>query len=147
MALDGFHRIGLRSLLALRDLELDALAVFEGAKPIHLDLAVVDVDIRAFIDGNEAVALFSVEPLDRALSHRVLSPYEGVIHCRLRRGRTVPAGSLWPSLCPSFGRFGHRLDRLARFHPPATAGMIEMVVPSGVGVASPSANRTSSSLT
>src|SRR6478672_4743896 len=62
--------VRLRTLLPLRDLELDALPLLEGAVAVHLDRAVVDENVRATVDSDEAVALLAVEPLDGALSHR-----------------------------------------------------------------------------
>ena len=61
--------VGLRASVALRDLELDPLSLFEGAVAIRLDSREVDEDVLATVDGNEAVSLVRVEPLDGALSH------------------------------------------------------------------------------
>src|SRR5882757_4438565 len=55
--------------VALRDLELDPLSLFEGAVPIRLDRGEVDENVLATVDGNEAVSLVRVKPLDGALSH------------------------------------------------------------------------------
>src|SRR6516164_7886284 len=61
--------VGLRAPVALRDLELDPLSLFEGAVAIRLDSREVDEDVLATVDGDEAVSLVRVEPLDGALSH------------------------------------------------------------------------------
>jgi len=60
---------GLLSPIALRDLELDPLALFEGAIPVRLDRGEVDENVLATVDGDEAVTLVRVEPLNGALSH------------------------------------------------------------------------------
>src|SRR5207237_307112 len=64
--------VGLRALLALRDLELDPLPLLQRPVPVHLDRAVVDEHVRATVDRDEAVTLLRVEPLDGALSHSKL---------------------------------------------------------------------------
>jgi hypothetical protein len=62
--------LGLRTLRALRDLELDALALLEGAVAGGVDRGVVDEDVgAAAVLGDEPVALLSVEPLDSTLCH------------------------------------------------------------------------------
>src|SRR5699024_1160789 len=67
---DGADLLGLRPLVALADLELHALPLVEGAVAVHVDLAVVHEDVcAASVDLDESVALFGVEPLDRALCH------------------------------------------------------------------------------
>src|SRR6476620_7299775 len=79
-ASDWAHRVGLRAFLALGDLELDPLAFFEALVAVGLDGAVVNEDVTAAVHGDEAVALFGVEPLDRALCHnhpRLLDPRPG----------------------------------------------------------------------
>src|SRR3954452_16008687 len=79
-ASDSAHRVGLWAFLALGDLELDSLALFEALVAVGLDGAVVDEDVTAAIHGDEAVALLGVEPLDRALCHnhpRLLDPQPG----------------------------------------------------------------------
>jgi hypothetical protein len=69
---DDADDVGLRPLLTLGDLELDALILLEAAVAVGLDRAVVDEDVRSVVDLDEAVALFAVEPLHDALSHDVL---------------------------------------------------------------------------
>src|SRR5699024_3510428 len=67
---DGADLLGLRPLVALADIELHALPLVEGAVAVHVDLAVVHEDVcAASVDLDESVALFGVEPLDRALRH------------------------------------------------------------------------------
>src|SRR5271169_6918555 len=66
---DYDNLVGLRAPVALRDLELDPLSLFEGAVAIRLDSREVDEDVLATVDGDEAVSLVRVEPLDGALSH------------------------------------------------------------------------------
>src|ERR1700741_5091309 len=61
--------LGLLSPVALRDLELDALPLFEAAVTVGLDRRKVDENVLATVDGDKAVALVWVEPLDGALSH------------------------------------------------------------------------------
>jgi hypothetical protein len=67
--LDRVNLVGLWSFLTLGDLELDSLTLFEGLVTIHLDRAVVHEYVTTAIDGDEAVTLLAVEPLDRALCH------------------------------------------------------------------------------
>src|SRR3954447_23470734 len=67
---DALHLGGLRTLLALGHLELHPLVVVQAAVTRTCDFAVVDEQVAAaVIRGDEAVALFAVEPLDRALRH------------------------------------------------------------------------------
>src|ERR1700723_54047 len=66
---DDDDLVGLRAPVALRDLELDPLTLFEGAVTIRLDSREVDEDVLATVDGDKAVSLVRVEPLDGALSH------------------------------------------------------------------------------
>jgi hypothetical protein len=66
-------RLGLRALLALADLELHLLTLFEGAVALHLDGRPVDEDVGATtVDGDEAVPLLSVEPIDGSVSLSLL---------------------------------------------------------------------------
>src|SRR5580704_11426720 len=66
---DDDDLVGLRAPVALRDLELDPLTLFEGAVTIRLDSREVDENVLATVDGDKAVSLVRVEPLDGALSH------------------------------------------------------------------------------
>src|SRR5688572_16470244 len=71
--LDQRHTGGLRALGALTDFELNTLVLVEGLEATGLDLRVVHEDITiGVIRGNEAEALFSVEPLDGSLCHLFL---------------------------------------------------------------------------
>src|SRR3712207_2848347 len=65
----GAHGVGLRTLLALDDLEGDPLALVETLVPVGLDGRVVHEDVLAAVDGDEAEALLGVEPLHGALDH------------------------------------------------------------------------------
>src|SRR6202034_367032 len=66
---DDDNPLGLLSPVALRDLELNPLALFEAAVPVRLDRGEMDEEVLATVDGDKAVALVRVEPLDGALSH------------------------------------------------------------------------------
>src|SRR5579859_6300938 len=66
---DHDNLVGLSASVALRDLELDPLPLFEGAVAIRLDSREVDENVLATVDGDKAVSLVRVEPLDGALSH------------------------------------------------------------------------------
>src|SRR6516164_6846537 len=66
---DHDHLVGLRAPVALRDLELDPLSLLEGAVAIRLDSREMDENVLATVDGDKAVSLVRVEPLDGALSH------------------------------------------------------------------------------
>src|SRR4051812_25378954 len=52
---DQADLVGLRALVALGDVELDARVLLEGLEARHVDRAVVDEHVRATIDGDEAV--------------------------------------------------------------------------------------------
>src|SRR3954467_14262296 len=68
---DHGDRRGLRALLALADLELDASVLLEALEAVTLDLAVVNEDVAAtVVGGDEAEPLLGVEPLHSALSHQ-----------------------------------------------------------------------------
>src|SRR5215467_5869590 len=68
-ASDRANRLCLRPAIALCDVELDPLALFEGAVAIRLDGREVDEYVPTTVDRDEAVALVRVEPFDGALSH------------------------------------------------------------------------------
>src|SRR3954468_6428919 len=71
---DHGDRRGLRALLALADLELDASVLFQALEAVTLDLAVVNEDVAAtVVGGDEAEPLLGVEPLHSALSHKKIS--------------------------------------------------------------------------
>src|SRR5262249_24583599 len=48
------------------NVELDPLALVEGAIPVTLDRGIVHEDVVPPLDGDEAVAFLAVEPLDRS---------------------------------------------------------------------------------
>src|SRR5690606_14322431 len=118
--------LGFAALRALDHLEVDHLAVLEGLEPVDRDLGPVDEDVVLTVHGDEAVPLVGVEPLDGAVHH--------VTTCSARK---IP------------GRIRHQSNRNGKLsqQPPATAGITEICVPSGVGVCKPSEKRTSSSAT
>src|SRR3954451_8898421 len=63
----------LRALLALLDVERDALALVERAVPAALDRRVVDEDVRSTtVRGGEAEPLLRVEPLHCSFGHSLL---------------------------------------------------------------------------
>src|SRR6476659_4544366 len=71
--LDGGDGLRLRALRTLRDVEGHRLVLLEGAEAVGVDGGVVNEDIRAAsLLGEEAEALFSVEPLDGSGSHKAL---------------------------------------------------------------------------
>src|SRR5258708_15596959 len=66
--LQGADLVGLRTPVTLRHLELDALILVEAAVPGGLNRRVVHEHVRSTtVNGDEAEALFGVEPLHRAL--------------------------------------------------------------------------------
>ena len=70
----GNDVLGLRALLALRDVEAHLLAFLELAEALGVDVRVVGEDVSAAtVLLDEAEALFRVEPLHGASSH-VISP-------------------------------------------------------------------------
>jgi hypothetical protein len=66
------HLIGLRTLLALDDIELDVVALFQALVPIHLDRAVVDKYIGSVVTSDKPVPFRVIEPLyfPFVLSHK-----------------------------------------------------------------------------
>src|ERR687897_2776319 len=96
---DGANVLRLGALLALRDVELDLLALVERAVAVADDGGVVAEDVgAAAVLGDEPEALLRVEPLHSALSHAVLIPCWG---CPDRQ-------------MPVFGSLHHRQDREER---------------------------------
>src|SRR5258705_1325940 len=69
---DQADLLRLRALLTLRDLELDALPVFQRLVAVHLDRGEVDEHVLSPVDRDEAIALLAVEPLHAALCHGAL---------------------------------------------------------------------------
>jgi len=66
--------LGLRALLALRDVELDPLVLLQAAVAAGLDCGEVDKDVLAsVIDTDKSETLVRVESLDCSLRH-ALSP-------------------------------------------------------------------------
>ncbi len=66
---------GLRALLTLLQIELDALALSQGLEAATLNGAEVDEHVlSAIVLGDEAEALGLVEPLHGACSHNDISP-------------------------------------------------------------------------
>ena len=56
---------GLRALVAVDNLELDALALIEGAETVHVNARVVNEHVSAAtINLDEAETLFGVEPFN-----------------------------------------------------------------------------------
>jgi hypothetical protein len=87
----GANSLGLGSLLTLADLELHTLTLIERTVAIHLDRGPVHEDVGATtINGDEAITLFGVEPLDGSLSHFLL-----LLAVSLRHG---PSTALGPGL-------------------------------------------------
>src|SRR5882757_5381055 len=75
---DRANVLRLRTLRALRDVELDLLVLVERLVAIGLNGRVVNEDVvAAVLLGDEAEALLGVEPLNGALSHAGNSPYKG----------------------------------------------------------------------
>src|SRR5260370_20403417 len=66
---DDADVLGLGSLLALGDVELDLLPFLKAAVAAPGDRAEVHEHVRAALDRDETVALVTVEPLHRALRH------------------------------------------------------------------------------
>src|SRR5690242_344274 len=71
---EGLERgdvLRLRALRTLRDVEGNRLVLFERTETVRVDRGVVDEDVRAatFL-GDEAKALFGVEPLHGSGSHK-----------------------------------------------------------------------------
>ena len=66
----SFPPPGLGPLLALGQIEADALVLIQGAEAAVLDGGVVDEEVgAAFVGGDEAETLLGVEPLNGTLSH------------------------------------------------------------------------------
>jgi hypothetical protein len=68
------NSIRLRTFLALDDVKLDLIALFQCFVAVQLDCRVVNENIGTIIASDESVALGIVEPLDLSfvLSHRLL---------------------------------------------------------------------------
>jgi len=72
---DNYDCAGLFALLAVGDFEFNLVTVVEGFVATALDFRVVYEQVRPTLLGDEAVALFTVEPLDCTLCacHLILS--------------------------------------------------------------------------
>ena len=67
------YRLRLWTFRSGADLEDDLLTLFENLVATHIDRGIVDEDILSpTVNGNETVALFSVEPLHGSVRHCVL---------------------------------------------------------------------------
>jgi len=68
------HCVRLRTFLALNDVELDLIALFQSLVSVQLDGGIVNEYVRPVIASYESVALGVVKPLDLpfVLSHRLL---------------------------------------------------------------------------
>ncbi len=65
--------VGTRAFFALADFKLNLLVLFESCVTVHLDLGVVDEQIRAAAIGtNETKTFACVEPLDCTCTHCIL---------------------------------------------------------------------------
>jgi hypothetical protein len=64
LCLQHLHFVGLHAFLALHSDEGDLLAFLQAFETGALDRTVVNEQVRTVIGGNEAEALFIVEPLD-----------------------------------------------------------------------------------
>src|SRR5262245_39291562 len=65
----------LQTLIALFDVEFDALAFCQGAVAVHLDRAVVDEHVATLRSFDEPVPLLVREPLHCALSQRTFPSF------------------------------------------------------------------------
>jgi hypothetical protein len=63
------YGVRLRASVALCDLELHPLPLFEATETIRLDGRIVHEDVTAAVDRDESITLVRVEPLDSSLSH------------------------------------------------------------------------------
>src|SRR6266849_2733272 len=69
---DDANVLSLLALTTLRHVELDALALVEGLVSVTLDCGEVNEHVVTLLAGDEAVTLFGIEELDRALCHEIL---------------------------------------------------------------------------
>src|SRR5699024_2013236 len=83
----------LRTLLSFSNFELNLLALFERAVAVHLDCAPVNEHVLVFaFEGDESVALFSVEPLDGTLCHYFSIQCSAIEIPHLSRDQTTASG-------------------------------------------------------
>ena len=68
------NSVRLRTLLALDNVELDVIALFQRLVSVQLDRGVMDEYIRPIFAADESIALCVIEPLDLpfVLSHNSL---------------------------------------------------------------------------
>src|SRR5690606_4724400 len=103
---------GLRSLLALRDLELNALALFEAAVARRVDGRGVREDVlSAVVGGDEAETLFGIEPLHGSSGHETAFFMVHVLPNRTRQPNLVHDGGGDGSTFPRF----HRIEIIRHF--------------------------------
>src|SRR5260370_22958244 len=69
---DDSDVLSLLALTTLRHVELDALALVEGLVSVTLDCGEVNEHVVTLLAGDEAVTLFGIEELNRALCHEIL---------------------------------------------------------------------------
>jgi hypothetical protein len=67
--LSSLYVLRLPALRPFSDVELDALALLQTAKPAGLDRREVDEDVFAFVSSDESKALSIVKPLNCSLFH------------------------------------------------------------------------------
>ena len=91
--LERANVLGLRALLALRDVELDPLVLLQAAVTAGLDRGEVDEDVLpSVIDADEPEALVRVEPLDCSLRHALFPlPTERAPHRAEARSNSASA--------------------------------------------------------
>ena len=85
--LEADHRVSLGTLLALNNVELDLISLFQRLVSVLLNRGVVNEYIRAVVASDEPISLGVVEPLDLpfVLSHVVLLSL-GTARIRRTRG-------------------------------------------------------------
>src|SRR5690242_14398480 len=116
---DDANLLGLRALLALRDLEFHALAVFERLVAVHLDRGEVDEHVLPPVDRDEAGALLAVEPLHGALCHGALPRFDGARSPDLRSHLGTGAAARLPLPARTPGRTATEHARYTRRPRPA----------------------------
>jgi hypothetical protein len=74
------HVRRLQALLALLDVELDGLALFQISEALALDGRVVDKDVVTSLARYEAIAFSAIEPLDgSSFSFRHVTPFVNIV--------------------------------------------------------------------
>src|SRR3954469_23243051 len=69
---DDANVLRLLTLATLRNVELDVLALVEGLVSVTLNCGEVNEHVVTLLAGDEAVTLFCIEELNRALCHEIL---------------------------------------------------------------------------